>query len=164
MVVTGPLGPVRLKGLLLVRTKVAGAAPAAVAVTVYWPAVPLAVGVHRRLPIRDDRRGRREGGRGAIRGRHGEADDAAVDRLDRVLGRHRDGQRLGERRADHGRLRRAAGDGREGEALALEGADVDVAGPRLARAGRWPGRRARPLPPPIAGLPGSRAMVEVGPP
>jgi hypothetical protein len=36
-----------------------------------------------------------------------------------------------ERLTDGGRLRGAAGDGREGEALALEGADVEPAGPRL---------------------------------
>ena len=64
-------------------------------------------------------------GRGAADRRDGEADDAAVDRLERVVGRHGDGQRVGERLADHGRLRGAAVDGREVEALALEGADVE---------------------------------------
>src|SRR5262249_41567546 len=39
-------------------------------------------------------------------------------------------QRVAERRA--GRLRGAAGDGREGEALALEGADVDARAPDVA--------------------------------
>src|SRR5262249_3519231 len=36
-----------------------------------------------------------------------------------------------ERLADHGRLWGAAGDGREGEALALEGANVDLTAPWL---------------------------------
>ena len=43
VVVTGPLGPFKVKGLSLVRTKETGAPPTAVAVAVYWPAVPLAV-------------------------------------------------------------------------------------------------------------------------
>ena len=69
---------------------------------------------------------------------------------------------MGERLADHDRLRRAAADKLEDEALALEGADVDVAGPGLAPL--VGGRGAAAVPPPIAGLPGSRAMVAVGPP
>ena len=40
-------------------------------------------------------------------------------------------------------LRRAAGDGREGEALALEGADVHGADDAARRAGRWGWRRPR---------------------
>ena len=55
----------------------------------------------------------------------------------------------------------AAGDGRSGEALALEGADVDGCRP-AGRAGRC--GDAGTVPAPMAGLPGSRAMVSVGPP
>ena len=86
------------------------------------------------------------------------------DRLDRVVGRHGHGERVGERRADVRRLRGAAGDGREGEALALEGADVDGAEPRLRP--RWSvvGMPGPLVPALMAGLPGSRAMVWVGPP
>ena len=51
------------------------------------------------------------------------------------------------------------------EALALEGADVDAADAGRSRAGRWRGcPRSMALPASIAGLPGSRAMVWVGPP
>ena len=104
--------------------------------------------------------------RGAVgRGIGDEADDAAVDRLDRVVGRHGHGQRVGERRADRRRLRGAAGDEREGEALALEGADVDgAADAGRGRAGRCVGDAGPLVPASMAGLPGSRAMVWVGPP
>src|SRR5262249_49336376 len=72
--------------------------------------------------VGDDGRGGRERGRGAAGcGRDGEIDDAAVDRLDRVVGRHLDRKRAGERPVGQDRLRGAAGGGREGESLALEG-------------------------------------------
>ena len=64
-------------------------------------------------------------------------------------------------------LRRAAGDRRQGESLALEGADVDRAAhdPRLAALVGGDAGGIRPLlPASMAGLPGSRAMVGVGPP
>ena len=87
-------------------------------------------GRHGGLAVGDDHCCRRER-RARARGRSGEVDDPAVNRLDRVDGRHRDRKRLGEWAAELGRLRGAAGDGREDEALALERADVDMAGPRL---------------------------------
>ena len=65
------------------------------------------------------------------------------------------------------RLRRAAGDGRDREALALEGADVDGAArgrPRCRAVGSAWAADAVDVPASIAGLPGSRAMVWVGPP
>jgi hypothetical protein len=68
-----------------------------------------------------------------------------------------------ERLTDGGRLRGAAGRGREGEALALEGADVDPAGPGLAPL-VGPRVAGPGLAAPIAGLPCSRAMAAVGPP
>ena len=102
------------------------------AVTVYWPGVALAVAVTPAWPPAMIAVAAESVAEAPPVPARGEADDAAVDRLDRVVGRHRDGQRVGERRADQGRLRGAAGDGREREPLALEGADVDVAGPRQA--------------------------------
>ena len=92
----------------------------------------------------------------------GEGDDAAGDRLDRVVGGDDDGQGVGEGDAVGGLLGRAAGDGGDGEAMALEGADV---GRRVEGSPRWsvviP---ATAVPAPMAGLPGRRAMVWVGPP
>ena len=61
-------------------------------------------------------------------------------------------------------LRGAAGDRREGEALALEGADVHGADGGPGRAGRWWGCRGALVPASMAGLPGSKGMVWVGPP
>ena len=94
--------------------------------------------------------------------RRPEAYDTTVDRLDRIVGRHRHRQRFGERRPDGGGLRGAAGDGGQFEPLALEGADVDVTGAGLSALIR--SGCAAVVPPPMAGLPGSRAMVKVGPP
>ena len=61
--------------------------------------------------------------------------------------------------SDPGRLRGAAGGGREREALALEGADVDAARPRQTPLVGVRGRLRAVVPPPMAGLPGSRGMV-----
>ena len=116
-----------------------------------------------RLAAGDDGRGGQQDRRGAIgRGIGDEADDPPVHRLDRVVGRHRHRERIGEGGADGRRLRRAAGDGRHREALALEGADVDGADARLAAL--VGGRAPAEVPASIAGLPGSRGIVSVGPP
>ena len=90
-------------------------------------------------------------------------DDAAVDRLDRVVGRHGHGQRVGERRADVRRLRGAAGDGVRVKPW-LSKAPMSTAPTRPRPRWSVAGMPAPLVPASMAGLPGSKGIVLVGPP
>ena len=102
------------------------ATPVTEAVTVYEPAVALAVAVTEATPLDPmvDVLGR-ELGRGAG-ARNGESDNATGHRLDGVVGRDGDGQGIGKCGLVHRGLWRAPGHQRDGESLALERADVGI--------------------------------------
>ena len=92
-----------------------------------------------------------------------EGHDAAGHRLDGVVGRDGDGQGLAKAAPIAAVCGVLPPTGVEGEALALEGADVDGRVERLA-ALVGGDRPWTAVPAPMAGLPGKRAMVWVGPP
>ena len=105
---------------LLVRSKSSEpATPVAEAVTVYEPAVALAVAVTERPHWTRSSRPWQRAAPGA-RARNGENDNAAGHRLDRSLGRDGEGQGIGKSGFVDRGLGRAPGHRRDGESLALE--------------------------------------------
>ena len=112
---------------LLVRSKSSEpATPVTEAVTVYEPAVALAVAVTEATPLDPVVTSWAESCAEAPELGTAKVDNATGHRLDGVVGRHGDGQGIGKCGLIHRGLWRAPGHQRDGESLALESADVGI--------------------------------------